>query len=71
MALSSQESGSKDCTLVALNDDNREALPGRLGLLRPFMHRVPVGFPSVNSGNGATNEDSDRRMERLHVKYSR
>jgi hypothetical protein len=32
----------------------------------PFMHRVCVGFPSVNLENGATNEDSVRRTERLH-----
>ena len=66
MALSSQELGSKDCTLIALNDDDGEALPGRLGLSRPFMHRLCVELPSVNLENGATTEDSVRRMERLH-----
>lgn len=66
MELSNQVSGSKDCTLVAWNDDDGEALPRRLGRLRPFMHRVCVGLPSVNLENGATNEDSVRRMERLH-----
>ena len=50
MAISSQESDSKDCTLVAWNDDDGEALPKRLGRLRPIMQRRVRGIPKREFG---------------------